>query len=181
MTCRQRLGGDGQQVVPHLGFVQKIEVAGLDNHVFFRARCEPEMRTGTPYKLRLAVDVVEKENKPAAIIRFAECLPCPAGRAPLASCKHIAALLYALEEVAKFGCTLPLETCTDVLQTWNQPHKRNQSQFLRLIWTGAALRCHVMTLAHPRRSAQSGLRSPLLMLTPMQSPCAVLAVWLQTE
>ena len=35
------------------GFVQKIEVARLDNHVFFRARCEPEMRTGTPYKLRL--------------------------------------------------------------------------------------------------------------------------------
>ena len=105
------------------GFVQKIEVARLDNHVFFRARCEPEMRTGTPYKLRLAVDVVEKENKPVAIIRFTECLPCPAGKAPLACCKHIAALLYALEEVAKFGRTLPLETCTNVLQTWNQPQK----------------------------------------------------------
>ena len=60
------------------GFVQIFEVTRVDNHVFFRASCEPEMWTGTPYKLRLAVDVVEKDNKPVAITRFAECLLCPA-------------------------------------------------------------------------------------------------------
>ena len=104
-------------------FVQKIEVGYVGNPAFFRARCEPDMWTGTPYKLRLAVDVVEEEKKPVAIIMFSECLPFPAGKAARASCKHIAALLYALE-VVKFGRTLPLETCIDVIQTWNQPHKR---------------------------------------------------------
>ena len=52
------------------------------------------MGTGTPRKLRLAVNMVEKESNPVDIIRFAECLPCPAGKAQFASCKYIAVLSY---------------------------------------------------------------------------------------
>ena len=38
-----------------------------------------------------------KSGRGAGEINFASCNPCPAGKAPFASCKHIAALCYALE------------------------------------------------------------------------------------
>ena len=37
------------------GFVQKIEIVAGDDVVFYRARCEPEMRSGSPHKMKLAV------------------------------------------------------------------------------------------------------------------------------
>ena len=40
---------------------------------------------------------------------------------PKASCKHIAALCYALEEFTRLWHFPEFLTCTDKLQTWNQP------------------------------------------------------------
>ena len=56
-------------------------------------------------------------------IMLASCA-CPAGKGPRGSCKHIAALCYALEEFVRLKCTREFETCTWRLQTWNQPRKR---------------------------------------------------------
>ena len=56
-------------------------------------------------------------------ITFASCA-CPADKGPRGSCKHIAALCYALEEFVRLKCTREFETCTWRLQTWNQPRKR---------------------------------------------------------
>ena len=56
-------------------------------------------------------------------IVFASC-PCPAGKGPLASCKHTALACYALEESSRLKSTRDLETCNSRLQTWNQPRKR---------------------------------------------------------
>lgn len=58
-------------------------------------------------------------------IIYGNCNPCPAGKPPLASCKHyLAALCFALEEYIRLGRSQEFLTCTERLQTWNQPRKR---------------------------------------------------------
>lgn len=118
------------------GFVKHIEVVAGENasagYVFYRAKCEPEMRSSANYKLKLAVKVrpgdVDSEESSAdrevERVVFAECMPCPAGKAPRASCKHVAALFFALEEFCRLGYARDVLTCTDILQAWNRPHKR---------------------------------------------------------
>ncbi len=56
-------------------------------------------------------------------ITFATC-GCPAGLGPMGSCKHIAALCYALEEFSRLKTTHEFVASTSKLQTWNQPRKR---------------------------------------------------------
>ena len=57
-------------------------------------------------------------------IFYSSC-PCPAGKGPLGSCKHIPALCYALEEFNRLKCTRKFDTCPSRLQTWNQHGKEN--------------------------------------------------------
>ena len=114
------------------GFVKHIEVVAKDAYVFYRAKCEPEMRSSPNYKLKLAVKVrpceVDSEegvaDREVERVVYAECMPCPAGKAPRASCKHVAALFFALEEFCRLGYARNALTCTDILQAWNRPHKR---------------------------------------------------------
>lgn len=106
------------------GHVQKIEVA-LDeeeNLLHIKCECLPEMKKSLKYKICLSMT---KSGKCAGKITFASCNPCPAGKAPFASCKHIAALCYGLEEFVRTGrSSRNYQTCTSRLQTWNQPRKR---------------------------------------------------------
>ena len=101
------------------GHVQKIEVchASSSDKVYIRADCLPEMRKDRVYKIILKLDSGSYE------IDGAEC-GCPAGRGPRASCKHIAALCYALEEFARLKQLPSFQTSTERLQTWNQPRPR---------------------------------------------------------
>ena len=102
------------------GYVQKIELHKLNNVVCYRARCMPEMKSRSDYKLRMCVRIGDSGN--VAEISFADC-SCPAGKGPQASCKHLAALMYALEHFTRCGY-IDSPTCTDVLQTWNQPSNK---------------------------------------------------------
>ena len=102
------------------GHVQQIELATDNDKVHFRCNCLPEMKKNLKYNLRLSL---RKEGESQGEILFASC-PCPAGKGPLGSCKHIAAVCYALEEFCRIKCTREFETCTSRLQTWNQPRKR---------------------------------------------------------
>ena len=86
------------------GHVQGIEVA-LDeraNLLHVRCVCLPEMKKNLKYNMRLSLATSEKNS---GEITFASCDPCPAGKAPFASCKHIAALCYALEEFVRIGAS----------------------------------------------------------------------------
>ena len=86
------------------GHIQKLEIAREDD---FRCGCLPEMKKNLKYKVKLSVcNNVEHESE----IRFASCA-CPAGKGPRGSCKHIAALCYALEEFVRLKCTREFETC----------------------------------------------------------------------
>ena len=49
---------------------------------------------------------------------------CAAGMGPKASCKHIAALCYALEEFSRLRQLPEFVMCTDKLQSWNRPRPR---------------------------------------------------------
>lgn len=99
------------------GHIQKIEVAKDSQYIHVRAECLPEMKKTLKYKLSMSFD--ETGN-----VKYASCCPCPAGKAPFASCKHIAALCYAIEEFNRLKLLRVFETCTERLQTWNQPRKR---------------------------------------------------------
>ena len=71
------------------GSVEKFEiVAGVDN-AFYRACREPEMRPGSPYKMKLAV--VDR-------ILYAEGVLWTAGKALCGSGKHHVALFYLHKE-----------------------------------------------------------------------------------
>ena len=96
------------------GHVQMIEVCHKSNVLCLRANCLPEIKKDRVYKLVMKLDSQSCE------IDEAQC-GCPAGCGPKASCKHIAALCYALEEFTRLRQLPDFVACTDRLQTWNQP------------------------------------------------------------
>lgn len=98
------------------GHVQKIELASDTDRTHIRCECLPEMKKTFTYKLKLSLSS-------SGDIVYASC-PCPAGKGPLGSCKHVAALCYALEELKRLKSSREFQTCTSRLQEWNQPRKR---------------------------------------------------------
>ena len=76
------------------------KVVASNNIVYYKVRCEQEMKSTVPYQVKLGVEVVGGsygDVKSVTQVVYAEC-SCPAGKAPHASCKHLAAFLYAMEE-----------------------------------------------------------------------------------
>lgn len=114
-------------------FVKNIQVAASDNIIYYKAHCEPEMKGTTSCQTKLWVEVVggggEKVKNVTQVV-YAEC-SCPVHKAPYASCKHLAAFLYAMEEFHQLGYTQDCVTCTDELQAWNKPH-RKKSEHMKL-------------------------------------------------
>ena len=88
-----------------------------DSDLYIRAKCLPEMRKDRVYLIVIGLDSLSHE------VLSAQC-GCAAGMGPKASCKHIAALCYALEEFTRLRHLPEFLTCTDKLQTWNQPRPR---------------------------------------------------------
>ena len=103
------------------GHVQDIMI-GYDKHMYIQVKCLPEMRKDRVYKILLCMDA----NVNDAI--GAEC-GCPAGKGPCESCKHIAALCYALEEFSRLGKLPEYVTCTDKLQQWNKPREKKSADY----------------------------------------------------
>ena len=98
------------------GHVQNIEIATRGTEIFFSAQCIPEMKSDKPYFLRLAVSSDGTGN--VVDVLHAECRRCPAGKGPFASCKHVAALFYSLEDFCLLGYNTKEDVaCTDELQT----------------------------------------------------------------
>ena len=96
------------------GHVQSIEVCCVSPALRLRAICQPEMKKNKLYKLNLVL------NSATFHIIYARC-GCPAGKGPSGSCKHIGAFCYAFENFCSLGNTPDFFTCTDTLQSWNQP------------------------------------------------------------
>ena len=97
------------------------------------------MKTGQPYFIKVAMET--NRHRDVTNVSYAECKRCPAGKAPSASCKHMAAFFYALEEFERLGYTRELVACTDELQRWNHPRKRKAEVHLAadIDWSRAKL------------------------------------------
>ena len=98
------------------GHVQSIFVSSQASKYDIKCVCLPEMRKDQVYNITLTMD----SN---ADVLKSSC-GSPAGAGPKGSCKHIAALCYALEEYCRIKDLRSPRSCTSQLQTWNQPRKR---------------------------------------------------------
>ena len=78
------------------GHIQKVEacICSQFSIMYLRAVCLPEMRKDRVYFLEMQLNSTNFE------IQGASC-GCPAGHGPKASCKHVAALCYALDDFSK--------------------------------------------------------------------------------
>ena len=105
------------------GHVQNIDVATGENGymIHIKGECLLEMKKNLKYKLN--VNMINSGEQ-AGDITYACCSPCPAGKGPIASCKHLAALCFALEEFVRLKKSRDFATCHDRLQTWNHPRRQ---------------------------------------------------------
>ena len=100
------------------GHVQNVQVLTDSQFIYIKSKCLPEMRKDRVYLMKVALKSKEYD------VVLAEC-GCPARKGPYGSCKHIAALTYALADFSRL-CILPaFQTATDKLQQWNQPRSRH--------------------------------------------------------
>ena len=67
------------------GHIQSIEVVAVDDILYVKSKCLPEMRKDRVYCVKMAI------QRTSADISGAEC-GSPAGCGPTCSCKHIGAL-----------------------------------------------------------------------------------------
>ena len=96
------------------GHIQCMEVGYTSTSMHLRAMCIPEMRKDRIYKVMMILDHSTSD------INATTC-GCPAVKGPVASCKHVGALCYALVEFCTSGKLPSFLTCTDKLQAWNRP------------------------------------------------------------
>nr|XP_029736120.1 uncharacterized protein LOC115270924 isoform X1 [Aedes albopictus] len=110
-----RQGYRNGKLLKQAGFLRNISYAKVDNKVYqVRCYCAATMHKNRMYQLKL-------EHNGSSITK-ANC-ECPAGSGNSAACKHVGALLSALEDFARTGIIQQNTTCTDVLQKWHRPPK----------------------------------------------------------
>ena len=99
------------------GHIQMIRVATNENVLWAKANCSSEMRKDRLYKVIMSL------RKPGLEVISAQC-GCLAGKGPNASCKHIAALRYALVNFYQCGKLPDFLVCAQKLQEWNKPRAK---------------------------------------------------------
>ena len=77
------------------GHVQNIQSVSVNNILYIKSTCLPEMQKDCVYCVQMALESSSSD------ITAAEC-GCPAGHGPNGSCRHIGALLYGLADFIRF-------------------------------------------------------------------------------
>ena len=80
------------------------------------------MKTSVRYLVEAVLEKSDHDGKFFDTIVFAAC-KCPAGSAP-ATCKHVAAVFYGLEDFSRTGNFAGSTCSTSQLQKWNAPPKQ---------------------------------------------------------
>ena len=96
------------------GHIQQIMVNTTDDSLEFKGVCRAEMKKKVQYNIAFII------SRATSAITHAVC-GCPAGKGPQATCKHIGAFCFTLEEFCRIGKLRDFVTCTDQLQVWHQP------------------------------------------------------------
>ena len=102
----------------HRRFHEAASRPEVDKFIYIKAKCLPEMRKDRVYILKVVLKARELD------IVYAEC-GCPAEMGPKGSCKHIAALPYALADFSRYKRLPEYRTSTDMLQQWNRFRQRH--------------------------------------------------------
>ena len=89
---------------------------------FFRCKFKATMKTSVTYLVEAVLEKSDHDGKFFDTIVFAAC-KCPAGSAP-ATCKHVAAVFYGLEDFSRTGNFAGSTCSTSQLQKWNAPPKQ---------------------------------------------------------
>ena len=76
-------------------YVREAEVAVDSDELFFRCKVRATMKSGVRYNVKVVLG--RQSSLLFNTIMYTEC-SCPAGAAPNATCKHIAAVCYGLDE-----------------------------------------------------------------------------------
>ena len=87
------------------GYVSRIRFVRTDDKVDFLAQCQPEMKYSADYQIGFVVPSTRHVGITVAIaekVVFSEC-SCAAGKCPLATGKHIPAVLFGIEEFSQLG------------------------------------------------------------------------------
>ena len=100
------------------GHVQEIQASQNKEALFLKAKCLPEMKKDRVYKLLMSMNTDKNYDIPTA-----EC-GCLGGKGPTATCKHIGALCYAVQNFCAKGSMPEFLTCTQRLQEWNKPRAK---------------------------------------------------------
>ncbi|XP_065184332.1 uncharacterized protein LOC135825249 [Sycon ciliatum] len=137
------------------GLVQAIKGAvdpEEQGTMYLRCIVLAEMKQQKTYTLYMKLDRY-------AEVLYAEC-GCPAGRPPHASCKHLAAFAYALEEFVRLGYHRSALTCTEEASKWNVPRSKKVEVCLLkdLVFKKAA---YSKSSATPVAAARKELDKPL--------------------
>ena len=94
------------------GFLCTCSYTTRDKTLFLRAAVFAEMKKDVTYLVECRTEDGE--------IAYTSC-ECTAGRGPNATCKHVAVVLYNLENYERTGTWILFKSCTDEAQSW--PHK----------------------------------------------------------
>lgn len=98
------------------GFLNTCMFKVISDDVFLRAAVFAEMRKEVSYLVECRFNDEE--------IVYTNC-ECTAGRGPHAICKHVAVVLYSVENYERTGAWKVAKSCTDTAQSWpQQPKKR---------------------------------------------------------
>ena len=162
-----RLSSGVVQVWPHPGY-------RLSNSFHLRDSCLPGMWKDRMYK------VLTMDSKSSNILQ-AVC-GCPAGNGPFASCKHIGALCFVLEELCPLGNVPNFLTCTENLQQWIYPDQKNWRLFQCLTYPAEGMIFFIMKkhtdLRQPEHRAidHSWIEQLRCDLSSLNLPCAFLDI-----
>lgn len=104
--------------------VKACSVLLLDGISYLSGLVKAEMRRNVSYWCKLSC------NEMGEILNT-EC-ECPAGTAPHATCKHLACVAFMITECFKSNHVLIDRACTDSLQTFHQPARKNRGKNVML-------------------------------------------------
>lgn len=116
-TCKGKITAveKGQKLVD-AGKVAGCSFATQESDcLFFTGFIKAAMKKKVSYNFRVKMST-------DGIMESATC-ECPAGAGPLATCKHIAALMIVLAHFSQTGILHIENTCTDTLQQFSRPRK----------------------------------------------------------
>lgn len=98
-------------------FLKYARLACEDGLFFVKAECKAQMKKTMSYAVDASFDV-------DGCVVECQC-ECAVGMGPVAACKHVCVILYALQKFCENGDLTTEETCTQNLQTFHQtkPYK----------------------------------------------------------